>query len=102
MLARAVYQQNDEVIQLLRDVWSVGDTNLQPVRFDASARIEYASVQNTVALAGPRAFLAALSVNAPETILFLLRVFFSVGVIVSFMALLWQTVPDRTAPRRRL
>ncbi len=97
IVAKAVYQPAPSVRQLMRDTWNMTDQQLMPLHFDSPVQIEYAEGVE-VTQSAPEAFLAALSVNAPGTVLFLFRIFLAVGVVVFFVGLLWRFLPD--SPRR--
>lgn len=94
VLGRAVYEQPQEIRQLLREIWHMTDNDLQPVRFDNDMRIEFDDNIAPVAMTAPQLFLASLGLNLPGTVLFLFRVFLSVGVVVSLLAIAWRTLPE--------
>ncbi len=97
--AKAIYQPDVSVRQLMRDVWRYTDQQLAPLHFKSPVQIEYTE-NAKVSQSAPAAFFAALGVNTPETVLFLFRIFLAVGIVVFIVGFLWRFVSGSSSQPR--
>lgn len=98
----AAYRPRPEIRKALQDIWQISSLDLAETYFSAETQIEHPT-EVTVAKAGTNKYLALLSSYLPSSLMFTLRAFLSIGLILfitGFFFALIPNAPERSAYRQ--
>lgn len=99
----AVYRPNTLTRKAMQDIWDVSNLDSTEVFFSSETQLEHPEAE-AVTQTGTNKYLALLSSYLPAPLLFSIRIFLSVGLIIfvtGFLFALIPNVPGRPAYNRR-
>jgi hypothetical protein len=94
-----VYRPRTNIRQALQDIWQISALDSTEVYFSTASQLEHPA-DTTIAKAGMNKYLALVSSYLPASLLFSIRIFLSVGLILFITGFLFALIPNTPAPAR--